>query len=201
MKPRTVSAGVSSRVSRSVADTEPGIHCYQDIATPLGTLRLVCRDDALCEATFLDGEPEPAPAHWRHAATPVLRQAADELAQWFAGQRCEFEVPMRPVGTVFQRQVWDGLRALAFGELVSYGELARRIGRPKAVRPLGGAVGRNPLVIFIPCHRVIGHDTSLTGFSSGLARKRELLAHEGHRYVGPDARTRRTSSAQAELPW
>lgn len=186
---------------KQAADDVHGHYCYQDIATPLGTLRLVCKDDALCEASFLPEDDAPAPAHWRRVAAPVLRQAEEELAQWFAGQRRRFDVAMCPIGTGFQRQVWRALAALEFGELVSYGELARRVGRPRAVRPMGGAVGRNPLVIFIPCHRVIGHDTSLTGFSSGLARKRELLAHEGHRYVGPDARTRRTSNAQAELPW
>ncbi|WP_144630381.1 methylated-DNA--[protein]-cysteine S-methyltransferase [Bordetella genomosp. 13] len=186
---------------RQATDDVHGDYCYQDIDTPLGSLRLVCQDDALCEANFLADQSEVAPAHWRHESTPVLRQAEQELAQWFAGQRQRFDVAMRPIGTEFQRQVWRALADLDFGELVSYGDLARRVGRPKAVRPMGGAVGRNPLVIFIPCHRVIGHDTSLTGFSSGLARKRELLAHEGHRYVGPDARTRRTSNAQAELPW
>ncbi|SAI70347.1 methylated-DNA--protein-cysteine methyltransferase [Bordetella ansorpii] len=188
------------RQKQAAGDVQ-GRYRYQDIATPLGTLRLVSKEDALCEASFLARDDEPAPAHWQCETAPVLRQAEEELAQWFAGQRQRFDVPMRPIGTDFQRQVWRALIELEFGELVSYGDLARRIGRPKAVRPMGGAVGRNPLVIFIPCHRVIGHDTSLTGFSSGLARKRELLAHEGHRYVGPDARTRRTSNAQAELPW
>ncbi|ARP93345.1 methylated-DNA--[protein]-cysteine S-methyltransferase [Bordetella genomosp. 13] len=174
---------------------------YQDVATRLGTLRVVCRGAALCEAFFVDGEIPAAPADWLCESTPVLRQAERELAEWFAGQRRHFDVAMQPVGTEFQRQVWRGLQELSFGEVISYGELARRIGRPKAIRPLGGAVGRNPLVVFIPCHRVIGYDTSLTGFSSGLARKHELLAHEGHRYVGPDARARRVADGQAVLPF
>jgi len=174
---------------------------YQDAASPAGPLRLAARRDALCGLWFLDQADLPAPQGWRRAACPVLGQAADELAQWFDGGRRGFDVPLRPEGTAFQRQVWQALTRLAFGETVSYGELARRIGRPDAVRALGGAVGRNPISIIIPCHRVVGHDTSLTGFGGGLARKRLLLAHEGHRYAGPAARARRMNDGQIELPW
>jgi methylated-DNA-[protein]-cysteine S-methyltransferase len=175
---------------------------YQDVPTPLGPIRLVAREEALCGAWFLDQDDLPEGAGWREEAAPVLTQAADELAQWFAGQRRDFDVPLRPLGgTDFQRQVWQALIALPFGATVSYGELAQRIGRPRAVRPLGGAVGRNPIIIFIPCHRVVGHDSSLTGFGGGLPRKHALLAIEGHRYAGPSARACRQGDGQVELPW
>lgn len=174
---------------------------YEDQDSPAGPLRLAARGDALCGLWFLDQADLPVPEGWVRASCAVLRQAADELAQWFEGGRRDFSVPLRPEGTAFQQEVWRALTQLAFGETVSYGELARRIGRPKAVRALGGAVGRNPISIIIPCHRVVGHDTSLTGFGGGLPRKRLLLAHEGHRYNGPAARARRVNDGQIELPW
>ena len=93
------------------------------------------------------------------------------------------------------------LCALDFGVLTSYGELARTVGRPKGAQAIGGAVGRNPLIIIIPCHRVIGSDTSLTGFGGGLPRKQALLAHEGNLYVSRSPRARRVCDGQAELPW
>src|SRR3546814_654555 len=90
---------------------------------------------------------------------------------------------------------------LPFGTTCSYGDLALSIGKPKSVRAAAQAIGRNPISIFIPCHRVVGRDTSLTGFGGGLARKQALLAHEGHRYPGRSARARRIADGQAELPW
>lgn len=176
---------------------------YLDAGTPLGGMRLAAGDAGLRGAWFLDqwDLPPPSPA-WRLApAHPVLAQARDELAQWFAGQRQEFDVALDAQGTPFQRAVWQALLALPFGATCSYGDLALAIGRPKAVRAAAQAIGRNPISIFIPCHRVIGRDTSLTGFGGGLARKQALLAHEGHRYPGRDARARRVADGQAELPW
>ena len=115
--------------------------------------------------------------------------------------RRAFEVALDPVGTPFQHEVWRALCALDFGVLTSYGELARTVGRPKGAQAIGGAVGRNPLIIIIPCHRVIGSDTSLTGFGGGLPRKQALLAHEGNLYVSRSPRARRVCDGQAELPW
>ena len=111
--------------------------------------------------------------------------------------RRAFEVALDPVGTPFQHEVWRALCALDFGVLTSYGELART----KGAQAIGGAVGRNPLIIIIPCHRVIGSDTSLTGFGGGLPRKQALLAHEGNLYVSRSPRARRVCDGQAELPW
>ncbi|MNT69583.1 Methylated-DNA--protein-cysteine methyltransferase [compost metagenome] len=104
------------------------------------------------------------------------------------------------MGTTFQHRVWHALCALDFGVLTSYGELARIVERPKGAQAVGGAVGRNPISIIIPCHRVIGADTSLTGFGGGLPRKQALLAHEGNRYLSRNARARRVCDGQTELP-
>ncbi|AWP77003.1 methylated-DNA--[protein]-cysteine S-methyltransferase [Bordetella bronchiseptica] len=175
---------------------------YCDTDTPLGPMRLAARGQALCGAWFVDQRDCPTAAGWTpDAAHPALRQAAAELEQWFAGRRRAFEVDMQPEGTPFQRQVWQALLELPFGATISYGELARRVGRPKAARAVAGAVGRNPISILIPCHRIIGHDTSLTGFGGGLPRKQALLAHEGHRYLSRAARARRVSTTQMELPF
>ena len=103
------------------------------------------------------------------------------MAEFFAGKRREFDLPLAAVGTEFQRQVWDGLREIPFGETISYGELALRIGRPRALRAVGAANGANPLPIVVPCHRVIGANGKLTGFGGGLDIKRRLLTLEGWR--------------------
>jgi methylated-DNA-[protein]-cysteine S-methyltransferase len=111
--------------------------------------------------------------------TPLLEQAAEELDAYFAGRRQRFQVPLAPEGTPFQRQVWAALTTIPFGATWSYAKLARTVGRPAAVRAVGAANGRNPIALFVPCHRVIGADGSLTGYGGGLPRKRWLLAHEG----------------------
>src|SRR5262249_46745434 len=101
-----------------------------------------------------------------------------QLTEYFGGGRAEFELPLLPEGTPFQRKVWNALCEIPYGETISYGELARRIGQPTAARAVGLANGSNPLPIVVPCHRVIGADGSLTGFGGGIERKRWLLAHE-----------------------
>ena len=101
-----------------------------------------------------------------------------ELDEYFAGQRTEFTLPLAPSGTDFQQSAWKVLCGIPFGETISYGEQARRLGNPNAVRAVGGANGRNPIGIIVPCHRVIGADGSLTGFGGGMDVKRTLLDHE-----------------------
>jgi len=101
-----------------------------------------------------------------------------QLTEYFAGERSTFELSLAPEGTPFQRKVWNALCQIPYGETISYGELARRIGQPSAARAVGLANGSNPLPIVVPCHRVIGADGSLTGFGGGIERKRWLLAHE-----------------------
>lgn len=192
---------------------EPGLQpapsrLYLDADTPLGTMRLVARvtDEGgfgLSGAWFLDQSdlPELTEDWQSQPAHPVLRQAQSELAAWFEGERKDFDVTVAPQGTAFQQQVWRQLRSLAFGTVCSYSDIAQAIGRPKAARAVAQAIGRNPLCIFIPCHRVVGRDTSLTGFGAGLPRKHALLKHEGHCYLGHHARVRRVDNGQLDLPW
>jgi methylated-DNA-[protein]-cysteine S-methyltransferase len=144
--------------------------------TPIGTLRLRAADDALVGVDFLAraaGErPRATLAH------PVLALAERQLAEYFAGDRTGFELPLRPRGTEFQERVWAALSGIPYGLTRSYRELAAEIGRPSCVRAVGAANGQNPLPIVIPCHRVIGADGSLTGYGGGLPTKTWLLRHE-----------------------
>lgn len=188
-------------VSNKPADPQEPI-VYRDMPTPLGEMRLVASPKGLRGAWFTDQELLPPADGWtRTESDPILEQARRELDEWFAGSRRTFDVALDPVGTTFQHKVWHALCALDFGALTSYGELARTVDRPKGAQAVGGAVGRNPIIIIIPCHRVIGADTSLTGFGGGLPRKQALLAHEGNRYLSRNARARRVCDGQAELPW
>jgi methylated-DNA-[protein]-cysteine S-methyltransferase len=107
-----------------------------------------------------------------------LLEASRQLQAYFAGERREFDLPLAPYGSDFQRRVWSALLEIPYGETISYLELARRLGDPRAVRAVGSANGRNPISIIIPCHRVIGADGSLVGYGGGLERKRWLLRHE-----------------------
>ncbi len=107
-----------------------------------------------------------------------MKEAASQLRSYFAGELQEFDLPLAPEGTPFQREVWEQLCRIPYGETISYGELARRIGNPKACRAVGLANGSNPISIVIPCHRVIGSNGKLTGYGGGLATKEKLLALE-----------------------
>ena len=106
-------------------------------------------------------------------------QARQQLTEYFAGQRREFDLPLAPAGTDFQRRVWELLREIPYGETVTYGELARRLGNPKSARAVGMACNRNPIAIVVPCHRVVGSTGSLTGYAGGLDAKAFLLKLEG----------------------
>lgn len=109
---------------------------------------------------------------------PLLRRAAEELGEYLGGRRHDFTVPLDPRGTDFQRQVWQALRSIPYGETRTYGQIAEQIGRPHAARAVGMANNRNPIAILIPCHRVIGSDGSMTGYAAGIAIKERLLALE-----------------------
>ncbi len=109
----------------------------------------------------------------------VCEEAVKQISEYFAGSRQEFDLPVMMDGTEFQLQVWQELRRIPFGQTVSYGDLARSIGKPSAVRAVGAANGDNPVSIIVPCHRVIGSDGGLTGYGGGLPRKQWLLKHEG----------------------
>ncbi len=150
-------------------------------ASPLGTMILAASDDGLAGAWF-DGQRHlPECAGWREAPHhPVLLAAMAQLDDYFAGRRAAFDLPLDVAGgTPFQQSVWQALRTIARGQTISYRTLSERAGCPAAVRAVGAAVGRNPLSIVVPCHRVVGADGSLTGYAGGLARKRALLQLEG----------------------
>ena len=117
----------------------------------------------------------------RGEETPLLRAAREALLSYFAGERRDFDLPLAPAGTDFQRAVWDALRAIPYGQTRTYGEIAAAVGRPKAVRAVGQANHVNPLPIFIPCHRVVGKGGALTGYAGGLDLKRALLALEAEK--------------------
>jgi methylated-DNA-[protein]-cysteine S-methyltransferase len=119
----------------------------------------------------------PAQPEWREDRAPFV-EAIRQLRAYFHGELREFDLPLAPEGTEFQLRVWDSLRTIPYGETISYGQLAQKIGNPKAVRAVGLANGCNPIPIIIPCHRVIGSDGGLTGFGGGLSNKRKLLALE-----------------------
>ena len=150
------------------------------IDTPLGPMTLAATAQGLAGAWFDAQAHHPgelsAPVD---AAHPWLAQAARELAEYFAGTRQAFDVPLDPQGTAFQRSVWLSLQRIACGRLHSYGAIAAGLGQPAASRAVGAAVGRNPISVIVPCHRVVGRDGTLTGYAGGLPRKQALLAQEG----------------------
>jgi len=123
----------------------------------------------------LDGDSGKLPSDAVLRETPLLKQAAKQLREYFAGGRREFELPLRLKGTPFQLAVWEALRTIPYGETRGYGDIAAQIGKPGAARAVGGANNRNPIAIIVPCHRVIGADGSLVGFACGLATKQQLL--------------------------
>jgi methylated-DNA-[protein]-cysteine S-methyltransferase len=151
-------------------------YCY--LNTPIGDLLLAGDDTALSLVSFPQGakrrEPEP---DWIYSERPFAA-ARRQLTEYFDGQRKAFDLPLRPDGTEFQLDVLRELQKIPYGTTVSYRDIAERIGRPKAVRAVGAANGRNPLPIVIPCHRVIGSSGDLTGFGGGLATKEALLRLE-----------------------
>ena len=154
----------------------------KQLDSPIGRLRLVATDQGLSHLLFdqqvgedmgSDGDPAEADDH------PVLAEAATaQLAEYFAGRRQEFDIPLDLTGTEFQRAAWSALANVPFGETRSYRQQAEAIGRPKAVRAIGAANGRNPVPIVLPCHRIVGSDGSLTGYGGGLPIKEFLLNHE-----------------------
>ena len=150
------------------------------IDTPLGQILLARTAKGLAGAWFEGQKHHPgsidAPAR---PDDELLQRAARELGEFFAGTRERFDVPLDLQGTPFQRSVWQRLLRIGAGSTRSYGEIAKELGAASAVRAVGGAVGRNPLSVIVPCHRVVGSDGSLTGYAGGVERKRALLALEG----------------------
>ncbi len=151
--------------------------------SPVGEITIYANDRAVT-GLFL-GKPSKKSLRRRFERarekdTAVLLQAADQLKSYFAGSLRRFTVPLEISGTDFQKAVWQVLSTIGYGELLSYADVAQKIGNPKACRAVGGAIGSNPVSIIIPCHRVIGSNARLTGFGGGLPAKQRLLETEGH---------------------
>ncbi len=152
------------------------------IGSPMGPLDIIAEGSALVGLNFEreNAEARDADASGDAEETRVLDQAERELREYFASERRVFAVKVAPRGTPFQMKVWKLLCEIPFGETRAYVDLAKKLGDKNAVRAVGGANGRNPIAIIVPCHRVIGKDGSMTGFASGVHRKEQLLALEGH---------------------
>lgn len=151
---------------------------YSLLDSPIGELLLTGDGTSVTAIWMLSHRSE-----WKQTQTlrrddGALGSTRAQLTAYFAGERFDFDLPLAPAGTSFQRKVWNALCEIPYGATISYGEMARRIGQPTAARAVGLANGSNPLPIVVPCHRVIGADGSLTGFGGGIERKRWLLAHE-----------------------
>ena len=173
------------------------------IQTPLGEMCLGATAQGLAGAWFIDQRHRPdgmdfkgKPHAWpRKDAHPALVQATRELQEYFDGKRQVFDVGLDiNGGTLFQQSVWRALLKIEHGKTSTYGDIGRQINNPSAVRAVGSAVGRNPLGIIIPCHRVLGGDGSLTGYAGGLHRKTALLNLEGVAFEGSTARSKSTST-------
>ena len=147
------------------------------LPSPVGPLTLVSNGQALVSVTFPGHTPAPR-IQGTEGTDDVLALAAAELTAWFAGTRTTFTVPTARTGTDFQMSVWAALDEIPFGATTTYGALATASGKPSAARAIGAAVGRNPLSIIVPCHRVVGMTGKLTGFAGGIDTKRWLMEHE-----------------------
>lgn len=166
----------------------PGGYYETRMDSPVGELTLVASDAGLRSVTWPNERPgRVASPETLHAGDhPVLAAAKAQLGEYFSGTRAAFDLPLDLVGTDFQRRAWLALADVPYGETVSYGEQAARLGHPRSARAIGAANGRNPISIVLPCHRVIGGGGALTGFAGGLDVKRALLEHEranGARFV------------------
>ena len=154
-------------------------HTYTTMSSPVGKLLLVARGEILRGLHFESPRWAPDLGSASRCDDGPLRAVVTRLKAYFEGDRRPMDVPIEFEGTPFQKRVWDALCAIPIGTTTSYAELARRVDAPRAIRAVGGAVGRNPIAIIVPCHRVIGSNGSLTGFGGGLERKRTLLELEG----------------------
>jgi methylated-DNA-[protein]-cysteine S-methyltransferase len=165
----------------------PKRYVHTTMSSPVGTLTLVATDDGLAGILWEKDWPNRTPLHTgaRADSHPILIEAERQLEEYFAGSRKEFTLNLDVAGTAFQRKVWNALRTIPFGETRSYGDIAKQIGNPAAMRAVGAANGRNPVSIVVPCHRVIGSTGKLTGFGGGLEAKAQLLALEGVHHPEP----------------
>lgn len=149
------------------------LHTY--LQTPLGSILISGTNTFITSVEFVSDEDEPG-----ETVPDILLQCKRELEEYFAGKRKEFEVKIKPEGTIFQKKVWSELKKINYGDTTSYGVIAKKLKNPDAVRAVGLANGKNPIAIILPCHRVISEDGKLTGYAGGLWRKQWLLEHEGN---------------------
>jgi len=158
---------------------------FKHVPSPVGKLKLVATDDGLTAILWENDNPNRVKLGnmVENESHPVLKLAERQLNEYFAGKRKKFELPLDFNGTEFQQSVWKALLTIPFGETRSYTQIAKQISRPKAVRAVGAANGKNPISIIAPCHRVIGADGSLTGFAGGLKAKEYLLGFEAERLI------------------
>ena len=184
--PAPQAAAAATRFADRAAAEHRADLAYATTASPLGELLLLSGPRGLVMMHYLDEPLEPALEQIARRRSPrIVRSAAAldpwrrELDEYFAGKRSEFGVPIHEPGTPFQERVWAALREIPYGETLSYGELARTLGDPAAVRAVAQANGRNRIAVLVPCHRVIGADGGLGGYGGGLWRKRRLLEIEG----------------------
>jgi methylated-DNA-[protein]-cysteine S-methyltransferase len=160
------------------AKTPAGHRTHTVVDSPVGPITLVAVDGVLASLHMDQQRHTPAPETFGARDASAFEEAARQLEAYFAGTRTEFDLELALAGTPFQQRVWKELQTIGYGETISYGQLADRIGQPSASRAVGLANGRNPVGIIVPCHRVVGADGSLTGYGGGIERKRFLLAHE-----------------------
>ncbi len=151
---------------------------WSTVDSPIGELTVVAEDGALVGLYMTGHRPAPDPESFGERVDDALPAATAQLAEYFAGERTAFDLPLAPRGTAFQQAVWAALRDIPYGETRSYGELAAALGRPGASRAVGLANGHNPISIVVPCHRVVGAGGKLTGYAGGMERKSWLLALE-----------------------
>ena len=155
---------------------------YCIVQTPVGRILLAGNARALTHLSFQDGrhptEPDP---QWTYAEKPFQRSIR-QLHEYFSGKRKTFTINLAPQGTPFQQRVWEALRAIPYGQTLSYGQIAKAVGKPKASRAVGAANGQNPISIIVPCHRVIGSNGKLVGYGGGLSIKETLLVHESRHH-------------------
>jgi methylated-DNA-[protein]-cysteine S-methyltransferase len=155
--------------------------------SPVGRLKLVASEKSLVAILWENDDPRRVVLEDLRDddRQPILVEAGRQLQEYFEGKRQSFSIPLEMRGTPFQKSVWEALLAIPFGETRTYGQLARQLGRPRAMRAVGNASGRNPLSIVVPCHRVIGSSGELTGFAGGLEAKEQLLKIESGNGSGP----------------
>lgn len=174
------------------ADLPPLFYCI--MPSPVGDLKLIAHQHALVAVLWQNEKPNRLLLRALPSLTnmPILWNAQQQLEQYFQGKRLKFELPLQMYGTAFEQIVWRELQHISFGASSSYGVLAKIIGKPTASRAVGAAVGRNPLSIIIPCHRILGSQGHLTGFAGGIDNKKWLLNHECIAYRAHDENKPRT---------